>query len=58
MIIFIAVTFASFMKIDNELMVTNRKIIVDPFWTMENSGQMVAMAEMKNRVCPAATALN
>ena len=35
MIIFIAVTFASFVKIDNELMVTNMKIIVDPFWTME-----------------------
>ena len=35
MIIFIAVTIASFMKIDNELLVTNMKMIVDPFWTME-----------------------
>ena len=28
-------TFASFMKIDNELMVTNLKIIVGIFWTLE-----------------------
>ena len=35
MITFIALIFASFMKIANELMVTNLKIIVDIFWTME-----------------------